>query len=116
MEVSPKYLIARLDEIEGIPCPCGTSRRAFKVPGNDVASMHLVEISKDARAHYHKRMTEIYYVLEGEGELELDGDRVPLRPGVAVLIRPGTRHRALGELQILNVAIPVFDEEDEWFD
>lgn len=115
-EFSPGYLTAQLDELAGIACPCGTSRRAFTVPGNEVASLHLVEISKDARSHYHKRMTEIYYVLQGKGELELDGARIPVRPGSAVLIQPGTRHRAIGELKILNVAIPVFDEADEWFD
>lgn len=116
MEKSQKFLIAQLDEMEGIPCPCGTTRRAFVAPENKVASMHLVEISNDAREHYHKHMTEIYYVLEGEGEIELDGDRFSLRPGAAILIPPGTRHRAIGELVILNVAIPVFDDKDEWFD
>lgn len=116
MSVSPKYLFAQLDEIKGVPCPCGTSRRAFKAPGNDTASIHMVEISHDARAHYHKRMTEIYYVLQGEGKMELDGELLAVRPGSAILIRPGTRHRAIGELRILNIVIPPFDEEDEWFD
>jgi len=116
MDGAPKYLVAQLDEIEGTPCPCGVSKRAFLVPENEVASIHLVEISQDAPAHYHKRMTEIYYVLEGEGELELDGGRESIRPGSVVLIPPGTRHRAVGTLKILNVAIPAFDEKDEWFD
>ena len=78
--------------------------------------MHLVEISKDARPHYHKKMTEIYLVIEGEGHIELDGERVPLRPMTSVLIKPGCRHRAVGELKIVNVPIPAFDPDDEWFD
>ncbi len=61
-------------------------------------------------------MTEIYYVLEGEGRFELDGDLVPVRPGSAVLIQPGCRHRAVGRLKIINVPIPTFDPGDEWFD
>jgi mannose-6-phosphate isomerase-like protein (cupin superfamily) len=61
-------------------------------------------------------MTEIYYVLEGEGHLELDGDRIELRPGCAVMIKPGCRHRAVGRLKIINVPIPAFDPADEWFD
>ena len=48
----------------------------------------VVEISKDSRPHYHKKTTEIYYVLEGEGHLEIDKDKVPLKPGVSVLIPP----------------------------
>lgn len=77
--------------------------------------MHLVEISKESRPHYHKNMTEIYYVLEGVGHLEIDGDKIPLKPGVSVLIPPNTLHRAVGELKIINVPIPAFDSTDEWF-
>ena len=74
-----------------------------------------VEISKDSRPHYHKKTTEIYYVLEGEGHLEIEKDKVPLKPGVSVLIPPNNLHRAVGELKILNVPVPAFDPADEWF-
>ena len=110
------YLIQQMDDVPGVPCPCGTSRRSFAVPGNDLATVHLVDISKDARAHYHEHMTEIYVVLSGEGHLELDGERVPVKPLTAVMIKPGCRHRAVGELHILNIAIPAFDPVDELFD
>lgn len=83
---------------------------------NDVASVHQVEIKLDAQTHYHKSMTEIYVVLEGTGEMELDGERIPLRPMTSVMIKPGCRHRAIGTLKILNIAIPKFDPADEWFD
>ena len=46
----------------------------------------------------------------------MDGDLVPVRPGSAVLIQPGCRHRAVGRLKIINVPVPTFDPEDEWFD
>ena len=110
------YTIAQLDEIAGVGCPCGISRRAFVSPDNPVATFHRVEIRSDARAHYHKRLTEIYYVLEGSGRMELDGRLVPVEPGTAILIKPTCRHRAVGEFTILNVVIPAFDPGDEWFD
>ncbi len=78
--------------------------------------MHLVEISRDSRVHYHKKMTEIYVVLEGEGEIELDGERFPVKPLTAIYLKPGCRHRAIGNLRIINVPMPPFDPEDEWFD
>lgn len=112
-----RFQIANLAEISPHACPCGQARRAFMNDRNPVASMHLVEIKKDSETHYHKRMTEIYYVLEGEGHIELDGESHPLRPGMAVMIQPGCRHRAVGEgLKILNVPVPQFDPEDEWID
>jgi mannose-6-phosphate isomerase-like protein (cupin superfamily) len=110
------YSIAQLDDLPAEICPCGTTRRAFTgIPGAP-ASVHRVDISVDAITHYHKRMTEIYIVLEGEGEIELDGHRVPVKPLTSVMIRPGCRHRAIGKLKIINVAIPAFDPADEWFD
>ena len=113
---SKNYLIEQLDEVEGTPCPCGTSHRAFCVPGNPVASIHLVDISSEARTHYHKKMTEIYLILEGSGHLELDGELIPVKPMTSILIKPGCRHRAVGNMRIINIPIPTFDHEDEWFD
>lgn len=82
---------------------------------NTVASMHLVEIKQDSELHYHKEMTELYYVLEGEGHIELDGTTHPLTPGTAILIKPGCRHRAVGNtLKILNVPVPKFNPDDEF--
>ena len=78
--------------------------------------MHVVEISAEPRTHYHKRMTEFYYVLEGHGQIELDEQLFDIGPGSAVMIRPGCRHRAIGKLKILNVSVPAFDPDDEWFD
>jgi mannose-6-phosphate isomerase-like protein (cupin superfamily) len=110
------YLVAQVDQLPATVCPCGHARRAFAVAGNDVATLHLVDISVDARTHYHKRMTEIYLVLEGEGFIELDGERVPVKPMTSVLIKPGCRHRAVGKMRIVNVPIPAFDPADEFED
>jgi len=110
------YMIADFSEMNAVPCPCGFSRRAFAGPDNPVATMHVVDIEEDARVHYHKKLTEIYLVLEGSGEMELDGRRVPVKPLTSIFIKPGCRHRAVGRMRIVNVSIPAFDPEDEWFD
>ncbi|MGI9244628.1 MAG: cupin domain-containing protein [Verrucomicrobiales bacterium] len=110
------YLVEQLDEIPPVPCPCGQTRRAFADDGVGVASAHLVEINKDAKVHYHKKMHEIYIILDGEGYMELDGEKVPVKPMSSILISPGCRHRAVGELKIINIPIPAFDPADEWFD
>ena len=110
------YLLAQLDEIPAQHCPCGLSRRAFATPDNQVATLHLVDIQADAQTHYHKRMTEIYLVLEGEGQIELDGQLFPVKPMTAIFIKPGCRHRAIGKLKIVNFPVPAFDPADEWFD
>ena len=109
-------MIARFDEIDAVKCPCGSARRAFVSDDNPTATMHIVDIEKDARTHYHKKLTEIYLILEGAGHIELDGQKVPVEPFTAIFIKPGCRHRAVGKMCILNVSIPSFDPNDEWFD
>ncbi len=110
------YLLEQLDAIAPVECPCGQARRAFASPENKTATLHVVDIKTDSEVHYHKKMTEIYFILEGEGYMELDGERVPVRPMTSVLIKPGCRHRAVGRMKIVNVPIPAFDPADEWFD
>ena len=110
------YMIAQFDDIDAVKCPCGFSRRAFVSPDNQVATMHIVDIEQDAKVHYHKKLTEVYLILEGDGHMELDGQLVPVKPFTAIFIKPGCRHRAVGKMRIVNVSIPSFDPEDEWFD
>ena len=112
----PLFRVCQIDEIPEVPCPCGQTRRAFTDDTDQIASLHLVNTSGEARVHYHKNMTEIYYFLSGEGEMELDGISHRVRPGSAVMIKPGCRHRAIGEMQFINIPIPAFDPKDEWFD
>ena len=92
------------------------TRRAFVSPDNQVATINVVDIRHDARTHYHKELTEIYYILEGNGQMELDGKLLPVEtddghPHQAALPAP-----AVGQFKILNVVIPPFDPHDEWFD
>ena len=53
-------------------------KRAFK-PGSGVG-------------HHVQREDEIYYVLSGTGTMTLDGKTVDIKPGTAVLTRPGSSH------------------------
>lgn len=116
MNAKKKYQVARLDQIPTIDCPCGFTRRAFTEDEDQLATLHLLDVQEDARIHYHKEITEIYFILKGEGQMYLDGDMVPVEPMTGILIKPGCRHRAVGELQIAIVAIPAFDPADEYFD
>ena len=110
---TPGYVVSHFDEIPGTPCPCGTAYRTLGGQDSPLLSVHRVEIRADSRLHYHEKLTETYVVLEGAGRMQLDDRLVDVRPGSVVHIRPGTRHRAIGEMVILNVVIPPFDPADE---
>lgn len=104
--------------LTAVSCPCGESRRAFAEVASVPLTVHEVSISLDARLHYHKTLTEIYYFLEcaPDAQLQLDDERIAVRPGMSVLIPPGVRHRAIGQMKVLNIVSPKFDPQDEWFD
>lgn len=107
-----------LRHVAAVRCPCGWARRAFTDLPDSPISIHWVRIEVDAVTHYHRYHTETYYVLDCEpgAMVELDGTRIPVTTGTAVLIRPGVRHRAIGRMTILNIVVPPFDPADEWFD
>jgi mannose-6-phosphate isomerase-like protein (cupin superfamily) len=116
--IERRWQIVDFAEIAGVGCPCGTARRAFADVADFPATIHRTEISTDATAHYHRRLTEVYYILEcgPDAQMQLDDERVPVRAGQCVLIPPGVRHRAIGRMTVLIVVFPKFDPEDEWFD
>lgn len=112
----PLFSIVDMNTVEPVPCPCGSARRAFIDDPDKTCSLHIVDISEDARTHYHKHFTEVYFILEGSGQMELDGQLHDVRPGMTIMIKPLCRHRAIGNMKILNIPVPAFDPEDEWFD
>ena len=118
-EIIPRgYELVDFDGMPGVPCPCGTARRGLADVPDFPGTLHVTEISETAKLHYHKRLTETYYFLEcgPEARLQLDDEELPVRPGTCIMIRPGTRHRALGCMKVLIVVFPKFDPADEWFD
>lgn len=62
-----------------------TSGRVTLVEDTLKAGFHLSR-------HYHKIMTEIFYILEGEIEFKFDGETVTATPGTTVNISPNVWH------------------------
>jgi quercetin dioxygenase-like cupin family protein len=113
-----RWKIADFSQIDGVPCPCGTARRAFHGVPEFPGTLHVTEISENAKKHYHKKLTETYYFLEcgPDAKMELDDQIIDVQPGTAIVIPPGVRHRALGRMKVLIVVLPEFDPHDEWLD
>jgi mannose-6-phosphate isomerase-like protein (cupin superfamily) len=68
--------------------------------------------------HYHRASEEIYFLLDGTGVLEIDGQLRDVQPGDAVLIPPGTWHqiRALEPLRFLCCCSPAYSHSDTFFE
>src|SRR5688572_9569436 len=85
----PPYELVDFASIPGVQCPCGTARRGLADVEDYPGTIHVTEISLDARLHYHKRLTETYYFLECESgaKMQLNDELLDVHPGMCVMIR-----------------------------
>ena len=87
------------------------------VQNQSLAEAH-VSAGGRTEPHYHKIAEEFYFILEGAGEIELDGKHRRVRPGDAILIPPGTWHtiEAKEPLRFLCCCAPPYSHEDTYFE
>lgn len=109
------YLVRSLEQAPTVPCPCGASTRPLTRADTPVCNLHVTHITDSVR-HYHKGCTEVYFILEGRGQMELDGDVVAVEPGMVVYIEPLTRHRLWGDVRTVVFGVPALEPGDEYFD
>ena len=102
MEESTGGLLVRHEETaERERSTCGWRHLLLSRQDRDrglAAWAHAVDID-GAREHYHKVGTELYYVLDGEGSVMLDGVEHPVHTGSIVHIPPGVVHGARGRMR-----------------
>lgn len=88
----------------------------------DAADLHLLQERMPPAAsellHIHARVRQVYFVLEGEATVDLDGVSESLRAGEALVIEPRTPHRisnhsgAEVEFLVISSSPPRHDREN----
>lgn len=71
----------------------------------------------ETERHYHRVSEELYYLLDGSGEMEIDGITRDVVAGDAILIPVGAWHqiRATGPLRFLCCCAPPYAHDDTYF-
>ena len=71
----------------------------------------------ETQPHYHPLTEDIYYILQGEGEMTIGKEMQPVGPGDAIAIPPGAIHtiRNSGEqtLLFLCCCAPAYEHHDK---
>ncbi len=105
MQIAARFLCRDVSDIRPWEETCGQIRCLIEEKDGAAAEIHHVRIH-DAKLHYHERTDEFYYVLAGEGTMELDGEKIDLHSGVVVSVPRGVRHKAQGDVTVLVVCVP----------
>jgi mannose-6-phosphate isomerase-like protein (cupin superfamily) len=68
--------------------------------------------------HYHRLSEEFYFVLEGSGTMEIDGEERGVGQGDAILIPPGAWHTITARvtLRFLCCCAPPYSHDDTYFE
>ena len=111
----PKFWVRRLADVEEERSTCGFRQRLLKREDFEGLSISLLNLHA-AKPHHHAKLTEFYYVVHGEGALEIDGEQVGVKEGTLVKIEAGASHRAVGDFTALVLCVPAFAEDDLFLD
>ena len=93
---------------------CGWRDRLISSEDRDLspaAWAHAVDID-GAKPHFHKRSTELYYVLDGSGTVTVNGVEHPVSKGSMIHIPPEIVHSAAGRMRVLVIGIPDIADDD----
>jgi mannose-6-phosphate isomerase-like protein (cupin superfamily) len=71
----------------------------------------LAEIKSSVR-HFHKKTKEWYYVIEGHGDIFIDGNKISLKKNDFVFIPPKSKHFARGKMKVLAITLPPWNKKD----
>ena len=86
---------------------------------NEHASEFIVFIKQKVKAHYHKKHTEMVYVISGEADFTLDNITTSVKAGDFMRILPGQIHSvkvtSKEALKVLSIQAPQFDGKDRVF-
>jgi quercetin dioxygenase-like cupin family protein len=52
----------------------------------------IIEPHQHAALHFHKKTMEVFYMLEGEGFIKINGQEFHVSPGDTMVCEPGDKH------------------------
>jgi mannose-6-phosphate isomerase-like protein (cupin superfamily) len=73
-------------------------------------------VGASTQEHYHPKAEEIYYITHGTGRMRIEGELRDVKPGDAIAIPPGKRHKLWNTgtdvLRLLCCCAPAYEHED----
>jgi len=109
-----------IDAVEAFVTKDGSTIRELHHTQVQSLAEATLEVEQATERHYHRVTEEIYFVLKGQGKMEVEGETTHVRPGDAVLIPAGAWHQlennGTSELRILCCCAPPYSHDDTFFE
>jgi quercetin dioxygenase-like cupin family protein len=112
-----KNMLLQLEELPWEPFG-GKTREIYRkslslqsFPSNFKASLTLAKPGGEFPEHADP-YTHIFFILEGEGEAWVEGERISWRKGAALTVPAGKKHgyRNMGNLDLLLITINLYEQ------
>jgi mannose-6-phosphate isomerase-like protein (cupin superfamily) len=117
------HILAR-EDVKAFVGDDGAIVRELASPSNSRLTRHsFAEIRHPlgtaSQEHFHREAEEVYFVIEGQGGIRVDGETHSIKPGDVVVITPGERHKVWQEgetdLVLLVTCVPAYSVEEVVF-
>lgn len=113
--------VTNLDSVPAFVTKDGSTIRELLAHRNSsIRKQSLAEArvtpGSSTQEHYHAVTEEIYYITHGQGQMQIEGERRDVKPGDAIAIPPGKRHKIWNtgseDLRLLCCCAPAYEHHD----
>ncbi|MBI5775104.1 MAG: cupin domain-containing protein [Verrucomicrobia bacterium] len=113
--------VKHLDDVPAFTTKDGSEIRellAYRNSGirNQSLAEARVLVGGSTMEHYHAKTEEIYYITHGTGRMRIEGETCDVRPGDAIAIPPGKKHKLWNTgnevLRLLCCCAPCYEHSD----
>jgi len=113
--------LKNLDEVPAFTTKDGSEIRELLAHRNSlIRNQSLAEarvpVGGSTLEHLHVKTEEIYYITAGSGRMRIENETREVRPGDAIAIPPGARHKiwntGMETLKLLCCCAPAYEHND----
>ena len=110
--------VASRDDLRAFTTKDGSTIREYHHTSLQSLAEASLAMGHSTQRHQHRETEEIYLLLDGEGEMEIDGESRRVRAGDAIVIPAGAWHQitATAELRFLCCCVPPYSDADTLFE
>ncbi len=113
--------IKNLNDVPAFITKDGSEIRELLAHRNsDIRHQSLAEarvgVGQSTQEHLHVKTEEVYYITQGRGRIRIEGEEREIKPGDAIAILPGRRHKLWNTgsepLRLLCCCSPAYEHDD----